>query len=94
MDIFFEVVGWAGTALIITGYLLLSIGKISNGWAYQWLNLAGAIGLLINGAVHAAWPSAILNVVWSGIALYALSQLIRKRRLSAGESAAQRGSTI
>ena len=94
MDILFEIVGWAGTALIITGYLLLSIGKISNGWAYQWLNLAGAIGLLINGAVHAAWPSAILNVVWSGIALYALSQLIRKRKRSVSEREAERGSAI
>jgi TRAP-type C4-dicarboxylate transport system permease small subunit len=87
MDIFFEVVGWAGTVVILTGYFLLSIGRIPNGRLYQWLNLAGAIGLLVNGAFHAAWPSAILNVVWSGIALFALVQLVRKRRTNSTETA-------
>lgn len=79
MDIFFEVVGWAGTVIILTGYFLLSIGRIPNGRAYQWLNLAGALGLLVNGVVHTAWPSAILNVVWSAIAIFALIRLARNR---------------
>jgi hypothetical protein len=87
MDIFFEVVGWAGTVVILAGYFLLSIGRIANGRVYQWLNLTGAIGLLVNGAVHAAWPSAILNVVWSGIAVFALVQLVRKRRANSRETA-------
>jgi len=77
MDVFLEVVGWAGTVVILTAYLLLSIGKIPNGRTYQVLNLIGAVGLLVNGVVHSAWPSAILNVVWSGIAIFALVQLVR-----------------
>lgn len=79
MDIVFEVLGWVGTVLILFAYLLLSLGKLKNGRTYQLINLFGAIGLLINGAVHAAWPSAILNVVWSGIAIFSLVQLARKR---------------
>ena len=79
MDIVFEVIGWAGTVLILTAYLLLSLGKLTNGRTYQLINLIGAVGLLVNGAVHAAWPSAILNVVWSGIAVFSLVQLARKR---------------
>ena len=79
MDIVFEVLGWAGTVIILLGYLLLSLGKITNGRLYQTFNLVGAIGLLVNGVVHAAWPSAILNVIWSAIALFALIQIARKR---------------
>jgi hypothetical protein len=78
MDIVFEVIGWTGTVLLIGGYLLLSIGKIPNGRTYQLLNLIGAIGLLINGAVHGAWPSVILNVVWSAIGIVALIRLARR----------------
>jgi len=79
MDIVFEVLGWTGTVLILAAYLLLSLGKIANGRTYQLLNLVGAVGLLINGVVHSAWPSAILNVVWTAIAVFALVQLARKR---------------
>lgn len=82
MDIVFEVLGWAGTVIILLGYLLLSLGKITNGRLYQTFNLVGAIGLLVNGVVHAAWPSAILNVIWSAIALFALIQIARKRPAS------------
>jgi hypothetical protein len=78
MDIVFEIVGWAGTVLLIGAYLLLSIGKIPNGRIYQWFNLIGAIGLLINGAVHGAWPVVILNVVWSAIGIVALVRLTRR----------------
>lgn len=94
MNIVFEVIGWAGTVVILSAYFLLSIGKISNGRMYQWFNLVGALGLLINGVVHSAWPSAILNVVWSGIALFALVQLARKRRASPADTASTPGATI
>ncbi len=78
MEIVFEVIGWVGTVFILIGYLLLSVGRITNGRMYQLFNLVGAVGLLINGAVHGAWPSVILNVVWSAIAVFALVQLLRK----------------
>lgn len=94
MDILFEVVGWAGTVIVLTGYLLLSIGRIPNGRAYQWLNFGGALGLLVNGAVHAAWPSAILNVVWGGIALFALVQLARERPVNTEPTTSVDSATI
>jgi hypothetical protein len=36
------------------------------------MNLVGAVGFIINCAWNAAWPSVALNVVWVGIAIYAL----------------------
>ena len=79
MDILFEVIGWTGTVAILLGYLLLSLGKIQNGPVYQWFNLVGALALLVYGAIHEAWASAILNVVWSAIALFALIQIVRRK---------------
>ncbi|MGX5682069.1 CBU_0592 family membrane protein [Schumannella luteola] len=94
MDVVFEVVGWVGTVLLIGAYFLLSVGRIPNGRTYQLFNLFGAIGLLINGAVHGAWPSVILNVVWSGIGVFALIQLARKRRVNTAETPSADSATI
>lgn len=86
MDIVLEIVGYAGAVAILAAYFLLSIGKITSGRAYHALNLAGALGLLINGAVHSAWPSVILNVVWTAIAIFSLIQLARKRTTNSTET--------
>ncbi len=94
MDIFFEVVGWVGTVFILAGYFLLSVGRIPNGRIYQWFNLVGAIGLLINGAIHGAWPSVILNVVWIAIAVFALIQLLRKRPVNSPPTPSADSATI
>ncbi|HEY0044743.1 MAG TPA: hypothetical protein VGB62_09360 [Allosphingosinicella sp.] len=39
---------------------------------FQWMNLVGAAGFVVNGAWHGAVPSATLNVVWLLIAAFAL----------------------
>ncbi|MGH8284600.1 MAG: hypothetical protein ACRETT_02405 [Steroidobacteraceae bacterium] len=44
------------------------------------MNVAGAIGFIINSGWNGAIPSAALNVVWLAIGLYAL--LIQRRRTS------------
>lgn len=94
MEIVFEVIGWTGTVLLISAYFLLSIGRITNGRVYQWFNLIGALGLLINGAVHGAWPSVILNVVWTGIGVFALIQLVRKRPVNSSRGPSAESGTI
>jgi hypothetical protein len=80
LEIAIEVAGWAGAACILLAYLLLSLGKLSGQSAtYQVLNLAGAIGFVINGWWHRAIPNAAMNVVWAAIAVYALIRLARPR---------------
>ena len=70
---FIDFSGWAAALLILGGYGLLSLGKIqARSPLYQWMNLLGAVGFIINCAWNGAWPSVALNVVWVGIALYAL----------------------
>lgn len=68
-----ETAGWTAAALILTAYALLSLGKV-NGRSplYQWMNVAGAAGFIVNSGYYGAIPSAALNVVWMGIGLATL----------------------
>jgi hypothetical protein len=73
-----EVAGWAGAVLILIGYMLLTAGKVdARTPLYQWMNVVGAAGFIINGAYHGAMPSAILNIIWMGIGLTALWRIGR-----------------
>ena len=55
VEIAVEVVGWAGAVLILLAYLLLSAGKLTGqSLAYQWMNVVGAAGFIINGWWHRA----------------------------------------
>jgi hypothetical protein len=77
---FVAIAGWSGAVLILGAYGLISTGKLQSRAAlYQWMNILGAAGLIINSGWNAAWPSAGLNVVWLFIALDALQ---RNRRTS------------
>jgi hypothetical protein len=69
-----DVAGWIGAGCLLVAYALVSAGRLPVGLSYHLLNLAGAVGLAVNGAVHRAWPSAALNLVWLGIGAAALSR--------------------
>ena len=62
------VVGWAGAALLLGAYALVSAGRLAGGGlTFQLMNLGGAAGLAINSAVNGAWPSVALNLVWIAV---------------------------
>lgn len=70
-----DVIGWAGAAALLLAYALVTRHPAAAaGRRYLLLNLAGSAGLAANGAVHAAWPSAGLNLAWLAIALAALGR--------------------
>lgn len=48
--------------------------------AFQWMNLVGAAGFVVNGLWHGAIPSASLNIVWMTIAAGALIGIARRSR--------------
>jgi hypothetical protein len=75
-----EVAGWTGALLILLGYLLISAGKqTGQSPSYQWMNIVGAAGFVINGWWHGAIPSTALNVVWMGIGAVALWKIAQRR---------------
>ena len=73
VNYFIEIVGWAGAALILAAYALLSVGRLrAQSSLYQWMNIVGAAGFVVNSGWNGAYPSAALNVIWIGIGTYAL----------------------
>ena len=81
LKLFVEISGWLAALLILGSYAMLSVGRIQARSAlYQWMNVIGALGFIINCSWNGAWPSVALNVVWMGIACYALR---RNSRLKA-----------
>ena len=70
--------GWLAAGLILAAYGLLTAGRLkSDSRAYQWMNVVGAAGFIINGWWHGALPSAVLNVIWmliGGVALWRIAQ--------------------
>ena len=80
MKLAIEVIGWAGAALILGAYALLSTGKLRSDTAvYHLMNVLGAAGFVVNSGWNGALPSAAMNLVWIGIGAYALYQLHRGR---------------
>jgi hypothetical protein len=79
-----EIVGWTGAVLILAAYGVLSAGKMDGqSRLYQWMNVGGAAGFIVNGWWHGALPSTVLNVVWMLIGGYALWRIARRSSTSA-----------
>ncbi|MEU9885365.1 hypothetical protein AB0M95_25695 [Sphaerisporangium sp. NPDC051017] len=81
--------GILGAASLLYSYAMLSMAKMSGtGLAYQLINLGGAAALMVNSAYHFAWPSAVLNLIWCGVGVLALTRIAVarpwKRRQTSG----------
>ena len=80
MTLLIEAVGWAAALLILASYLLVSLGRLSGQSAtFQWMNVVGAAGFVLNSGWHGAWPSTTLNVAWAAIGIATLWRIWRGR---------------
>jgi hypothetical protein len=79
MRLAIEIIGWTGAALILGAYALISAHKLrSDSVTYHLMNILGAAGFVINSGYNGALPSAVMNIVWIGIGVYALAQMRRR----------------
>ena len=70
MNIYYEIVGYAGTALVLVSFMMTSVTKL------RWLNLIGAALSAIYALLANAMPVLVLNaclIVINGIQLYRLA---------------------
>ena len=75
---FIECAGWLGALLILGAYGLVTTGKLNvRSPLYQWMNIVGAVGFIINSGWNGAWPSAWLNIVWLAIGIYGITRARR-----------------
>ncbi len=82
-----DAAGWLAAVLILGGYALLTAGKVdARSPLYQWMNVVGACGFVINSGYFKAWPSAVLNVIWAGIGIVALVRSGMRKRAAVATS--------
>ncbi len=82
MDFIFIVnlIGWAGSAAVIAAYALVSLNRLRGDSAgYQALNLVGGVFLIVNTIYWGAYPSTFVNLVWVGIAVFAIARIASRR---------------
>lgn len=80
MIVLIEVAGWIAALLILGSYILVSMGRLTGqSRVYQWMNVVGAAGFVVNTWWHGAMPSAVLNVVWCAVGLLTLWNLNRRK---------------
>lgn len=78
-----DIIGWIGSALVVIAYALNICGKLrSDSFSYYILNISGSAGLIVNTIYHHAIPSAVVNIVWIGIALAAILGKVTGKTLS------------
>ncbi|SEJ14490.1 hypothetical protein SAMN05518849_103134 [Sphingobium sp. AP50] len=80
MALFVEIIGWAGALLVLAAYVGVSTGQLAGGSAtFQWLNAVGTTLFVVNTWWHAAFPSMVLNIIWSVVGFYTLWRIFRRR---------------
>lgn len=72
-----EIFGWYGVIAIVGAYALLTMHVFTvDNLLYQILNLTGAIGIMIDAYTDKNYQPVVLNIIWGGIALFAILNLI------------------
>lgn len=71
-----EVIGWIGTIALLLAYGLLSGGYLDASYAYQSMNILGAVGLCIVALYKRTWQVVVVEIFWISIGVYGLSKLM------------------
>ena len=80
MKLLIDIIGWIGSFEVIAAYGLNSYQKIkTDSFLFQFLNLTGALFLIVNTIFYKAYPSAFINIVWVIIAILSLFRLFKKK---------------
>lgn len=78
-NLFFNITGLIGVGLILVAYFLLQVGKLEQrDERYSWLNLIGALMIVVSLLKNWNLPSFVIEIFWIAISIYGLT---RARRL-------------
>jgi hypothetical protein len=76
MSIIVECIGWIGAIIVLIAFFMISTHRTdANKPIFHWLNIIGALGLIIHTSYNAAFPSAFVNVIWVAVAVFSLIKL-------------------
>ena len=77
MKKFIDIIGWIGAVEVVAAYAMNSYGKMTgDSVLFQILNLTGAIFLIANTWYNKAYPSMVINIIWTVIAIVALIKIL------------------
>lgn len=78
-DTLIDIIGWFGAAALLIAYALVSTRRVEgDSTPYQSLNIVGSIFLMVNTVRYGAYPSAFVNLIWLGIAIYAIRKTLTR----------------
>lgn len=78
--LFIDLVGWIGSAFVVAAYALNMFNRMkADSLPYYALNILGSACLIANTLYHHAVPSAVVNMVWVGLAVWAMVRPGKKR---------------
>ena len=73
----FELIGWAGSLLILLGFTLLSFGIFSHeDWQVHVVNILGAVLLGVDFWRKQSFSGVFLEIVFGALALVALGRAL------------------
>lgn len=62
--------------MLVFAYSLVSFSFLkAESFGFQFLNIGGAVGILLNAFWHKAYPSFVLNLIWALIAAISILRL-------------------
>ncbi len=81
MNLIIDILGWVGSIEVVAAYGLNSSQRIkSDSLTFQFLNLTGAVFLIINSIYKQAYPFTFINSVWTVIAIVAIIGILKKKK--------------
>jgi len=76
-----DMIGWVGAMLLLAAYALVTTERWrGRSFRFQLCNAFGSACLIANTVYYRAYPSAVVNVVWVMIAVFALASARRIRQ--------------
>lgn len=76
MNVYLEIFGYIGTALVLVSMAMTSITKL------RVINLAGSVVSMIYAAFCSAWPVVLLNFGLALINIIKLSRMAHEKRMA------------
>lgn len=82
MQLLADIVGMAGTSLVVGAFFLLQLNKVNpKELVYNLMNLTGAIFLLFSLCINFNLASFVIELFWIAASLIGLWQYYKARRL-------------
>jgi len=82
MDLLADIIGMAGTSLVVGAFFLLQLSKVSpKGLTYNLMNLIGALFLLFSLCINFNLASFVIEVFWIVASVIGLLQYWKNRSI-------------